>query len=67
MHDLSIWLTWHEQEEDTVSVLATVERAIAAGVTAAATAAAATANNPWPAESYTSRRNPKQFAFAEVQ
>lgn len=47
-----------EQEEDMVSILATVERAIAAG----------NGNgNPWPAESYTSRRNPKQFALAEVK
>lgn len=49
-----------EQEEDIVSIMATVERGIAAGATAATT------GSPWPAESYTSRRNPHQFALAEV-
>lgn len=44
-----------------VSILATVERGIAAG------GATAGASNPWPVESYTSRRNPKQFALAEVR
>lgn len=47
-----------------LSILATVERGIAAGAAATATA---TADNPWPAESYTSRRNPKRFALAEVK
>lgn len=47
-----------------VSILATVERAIAAGATSTSTSAA---DNPWPAESYTSRRNPKQLALAEVK
>ena len=47
-----------------VSILATVERGIAAG--AAAEAKQNGGKSPWPPESYTSRRNPKQFALAEV-
>eukprot|EP00903_Cladosiphon_okamuranus_P012921 g12064.t1 len=49
------------REEDMVSILATVERGIAAGAEVTATT-----DNPWPAESYTSKRNPRQFALAEA-
>lgn len=52
-------IAWHEQEEDMVSILATVARAVAAGAAADPSQA--------PAEPYTSRRNPKQFALAEVR
>lgn len=53
------------QEEDTISIMATVERAIAAGV--ADNQDGATNDRPRPLESYTSRRTPKQFALAEVR
>ncbi|CAM9361651.1 unnamed protein product, partial [Ectocarpus fasciculatus] len=51
------------REEDFVSILATVERAIEAG---AARDDADGVGRRWPPESYTSRRNPKRFALAEA-
>lgn len=48
-----------------VSILALVERAIAAGAAKNDGAADGT-HHPWSAESYTTRRNPKQFELAEV-
>ncbi|CBN73906.1 ankyrin 2,3/unc44 [Ectocarpus siliculosus] len=51
------------REEDFVSILATVERAIEAG---AARDDADGIGRRWPPESYTSRRNPKRFALAEA-
>lgn len=47
-----------------MSILATVERAIEAG---AARDDADGIGRRWPPESYTSRRNPKRFALAEVK
>ncbi|CAM9103917.1 unnamed protein product [Ectocarpus sp. 13 AM-2016] len=51
------------REEDFVSILATVERAIEAG---AARDDADGIGRRWPPESYTSKRNPKRFALAEA-
>ncbi|CAM9113012.1 unnamed protein product, partial [Hapterophycus canaliculatus] len=54
------------REEDTISVVATVERAIAAGATESEHFATNVSHHPTLPESYTSRRNPKQFALAEA-
>ncbi|CAM9682445.1 unnamed protein product [Scytosiphon promiscuus] len=53
-------------EEDMISIMATVERAIAAEAAENQDGTINVPDSRWPPESYASRRNPKSFALAEA-